>query len=108
MTTQELVTELSTKDFDDFSKKGLVFVDFFADWCMPCVMMAPIIEELAESFSQKIKFGKVNVGDNELLARKFNVSSIPSFVVLKDGKMVDQFVGAQDAEEIETRLNKLL
>jgi thioredoxin 1 len=108
MTTNELVTELNTNDFDEFAKKGLVFVDFFADWCMPCVMMAPVIEEIAENFSGKIKFGKVNVNDNEVLARKFNVSSIPNFVVLKDGKMVDQFVGAQDAEEIENRLREFL
>jgi thioredoxin 1 len=108
MQNTEIVTELNSKDFDEFTKQGLVFVDFFADWCMPCVMMTPIIEEIAETFSGKIKFGKVNVNDNENLARKFNVSSIPSFVLLKDGKMIDQFVGAQDSEEIEDRLNKFL
>ena len=108
MSGEEVVTELSSKDFDEFTKKGLVFVDFFADWCMPCVMMTPVIEELAEEFSGKIKFGKLNVNDNELVAKKFNVNSIPNFVLLKDGKIADQFVGATDAEEIETRLGKFL
>ena len=106
--TNESVQELSGKKFDDFAKSGLVFIDFFAEWCMPCVMMAPIVEEVSESFKGKIKFGKVNVGDNEALARKFNVSSIPNFVLLKDGKVVENFVGAMDADELESRLKKFV
>ena len=102
------VVELTSKDFDEFTKQGLVFVDFFADWCMPCVMMTPIVEELSGSFSGKIKFGKVNVNDNEALARKFNVSSIPNFVLLKEGKIIDQFVGAQDFEDLEEKLKAAL
>ena len=104
----ENVTELTGKKFDEFTKSGLVFVDFFAEWCMPCVMMGPIVEEVSESFKGKIKFGKVNVGENESLARKFNVSSIPNFVLLKDGKPIEQFVGAMDADELESRLRKFL
>ena len=103
-----MVTELTTKEFEEFTKTGLVFIDFFAEWCMPCVMMAPIIEDLSESFSGKIKFGKVNVDDNETLARKFNISSIPNFVILKEGKMIDQFGSAMEYEEIEDRLKSLL
>lgn len=102
------VQELSSKEFDDFIKKGLVFVDFFADWCMPCIKMSPIIDELADKFKGKIKFGKVNVGDNRKLARKFNVVSIPNFVLLKDGKPVEQFVGAMSGEELEKRLRKFV
>jgi thioredoxin 1 len=104
----ESVTELSEKKFEEFTKKGLVFVDFFAEWCMPCVMMAPIVEETSETFKGKIKFGKINVGDNENLARKFNVSSIPNFVLFKDGKVIENFVGAMDAEELEEKLNKFV
>jgi len=102
------VTELTGKKFDEFIKKGLVFVDFFAEWCMHCVMMAPIIEEIREKFEGKIKFGKVNVGDNETLARKFNVSSIPNFILFKDGKMIENFVGAMDADELESKLRKFV
>jgi thioredoxin 1 len=87
----ESVVELSEKKFDDFAKEGLVFIDFFAEWCMPCLMMAPIVEEVSEKFSGKIKFAKVNVGENESLARKFNVNSIPNFVLLKDGKKNRKF-----------------
>lgn len=108
MTNEENVIELNSNNFDDFVKKGIVFVDFFAEWCMPCVMMAPIVEEISENFIDKIKFGKVNVGDNEQLARKFNIGSIPNFIVFKEGKPVEQFVGAMDAEELENRLKKFL
>lgn len=104
----ESVVELSEKKFDDFAKQGLVFLDFFAEWCMPCVMMGPIVEEVSEKFSGKIRFGKVNVGENESLARRFNVSSIPNFVLLKDGKVVDSFVGAMQSDELENRLKKFL
>lgn len=104
----ENVPELSEKEFDDFTKSGVVLVDFFAEWCMPCMMMAPVIEDLSEKFKGKIKFAKVNVGDNESLARKFNVSSIPNFVVLKNGKVAEQFVGAVGEEELEEKLGKFL
>ena len=102
------VEELTGKDFDEFAKKGLVFIDFFAEWCMPCVMMTPIVEEISGKFKKKIKFGKVNVGENEALAKKFNVSSIPNFVLLKDGKVIENFVGAMDAEELESKLKKFI
>jgi len=102
------VAELSAKQFEEFTKKGLVFVDFFAEWCMPCVMMAPIIDDVSENFSGKIKFGKVNVGENETLAKKFNVSSIPNFILFKDGKPIENFVGAMDQDELESRLKKFL
>src|SRR4030043_1217167 len=107
MASKENVSELTAKSFDEFTKKGLVFIDFFAEWCMPCLMMAPVIDEISEKF-RKIKFGKVNVGENEALARKFNISSIPNFVLFKDGKIVEQFVGAMDAEELESKLKKFI
>ena len=102
----EGVEELNSKDFDEFAKKGLVFIDFFAEWCMPCVMMGPVVEEVSESFKGKIKFGKVNIGENESLSKKFNISSIPNFVLLKDGKVIEQFVGAMDEEELKDKLRK--
>ena len=104
----ESVEELNSGDFDNFARKGLVFIDFFAEWCMPCVMMGPVVEEVSKKFEKKIKFGKVNVGENEALARKFDVSSIPNFVLLKDGKVVENFIGAMDADELETKLKKFI
>ncbi len=108
MTNNDLVPELTKSEFDDFIKEGLVLIDFFAEWCMPCLTMAPIVDELSEKFKGKIKFGKVDVGENQDIAQRFEVASIPNFVLLKDGKMIDQFVGAIPAEELETTLQKHL
>ncbi len=104
----ENVTELSGKEFDNFTKEELVLVDFYADWCMPCLMMTPVIEELSRKFKGKIKFGKVNIEDNQELAQKFNVSSIPNFVLLKKGKVIEQFVGSRPIEEFEEKLKNFL
>jgi thioredoxin 1 len=102
------VPELTNGEFEEFIKEGVVLIDFFAEWCMPCLMMAPVIEDLSEKFDSKIKFGKVNVGDNEEIARKFNVSSIPNFTLFKDGKVIEQFVGSMSGEEFEDKLNGFL
>lgn len=108
MVNNDKVPELSEKEFDNFVKDGVVLIDFFAEWCMPCVMMSPIIEDMAEKFDGKIKIGKVNVGDSEALARKFNVSSIPNFMIFKDGKVAEQFAGSISEEELEGKLKGFL
>jgi thioredoxin 1 len=108
MTNNEKVAELTTKGFEEYTKKGLVFVDFFAEWCMPCVMMTPILDEVSEKFKKKIKFAKINVGENEALSRKFNVSSIPNFILFKDGKPIEQFIGAMSSDELEEKLEKFV
>jgi len=108
MTNNDKVQELSNSDFEDFTKDKVVLIDFFADWCMPCLMMAPVIEELSEKFNGKIKFGKVDVAENREIAQKFNVSSIPNFVLFKKGDVADQFIGAMPIEEFEEKLRKHL
>jgi len=110
MTDNDKVPELSSAtEFDDFTKEGVVLIDFFAEWCMPCMMMSPIIDDLSEKLSGKVKFAKVNVGEGgQDLAQKFNVSSIPNFTVFKDGKVVEQFVGSMTEEDLEQKLNSLL
>lgn len=100
------VTELTNNGFEEFTKKGVVIVDFSAEWCMPCVMMGPIFEELSNKFKGKIKFGKVDIEENQDIAQKFNVSSIPNFIVFKNGKMVDQFIGSMSEEDFEEKLKK--
>ena len=102
------VPELTNGEFYDFIKEGIVVIDFFAEWCMPCLMMAPVIEDMAEKFKGKIKFGKVNVGDNEDIAQEFEVSSIPNFTILKNGEKIDSFTGAVSAEEFEEKLRGYL
>ena len=108
MAKNDYVQDISKKEFEDFIKKDLVLVDFFADWCIPCVMMSPIIDELSGKFKGKIKFGKVNIEDNQKLAQKFDVVSIPNFILFKEGKQADQFIGSMTSEEFEKKLNKFI
>lgn len=78
--------------------KGVVFVDFYADWCGPCKFTTPIIEELSESAEYKdvVKFVKIDVDQNQDLAGQYNVFSIPTFLTVKNGQAVSQFSGAKD------------
>jgi thioredoxin 1 len=75
---------------------------------MPCLMMAPVIEDLSERFEGRIKFGKVNVGENQRIAQKFNVSSIPNFILFKDGEVIQDFVGAMPSEDFEEKLERVI
>jgi len=102
------VPEVTDVIFNDFVSDGVVLIDFFAEWCMPCLMMSPIIDDLAEKFEGKIKFGKVNVGENESLAIKFNVSSIPNFTIFRHGKVIEQIVGSVSEDELEGKLDSML
>ena len=102
--------EITSKHFEETindSKHSIVVVDFWASWCMPCVMMAPIIEELAGKL-KSIRFAKLNVDENQELASKFNIMSIPCLVVFKKGKEVERIIGSQPAESIEEKLKKHL
>jgi len=108
MTNNDKVPEVSKNGFEEYIKKGSVLIDFAADWCMPCLMMAPVIDELSEKFKGKIKFGKVNVEDNQELAQKFSIVSIPNFILFKDGKQIEQFIGSISAEEFEEKLKKFI
>lgn len=85
-----------------------VLVDFYADWCGPCKMMAPIVESLAESYDGRIKIGKCNIDDNMDIAQKYRVMSIPTFIFFKNGEPVETKVGAMSKEEIEAKLQSLL
>ena len=81
-----------------------VLIDFWAPWCGPCRMMGPIIEQLAEEYVGKAKVGKVNVDEEGELSQAFGVMSIPTIVLVKDGKVVKQAVGARPKTEVEAML----
>ena len=78
-----------------------VLVDFYADWCGPCKMMAPVVERLAGEFDGRVKVGKCNIDENMQIAQRYRVSSIPTFMVFKDGKPYSTQVGAMSAEELK-------
>ena len=98
------VKELTENNFEEFIKQGNVLVDFYADWCMPCLTMSPIVEEISEKLKDQIKVGKVDVGESKEIAEKFGVSSIPNFILFKEGEQKDQFTGSMTAEELEEKI----
>ena len=85
-----------------------VLVDFYADWCGPCKMMMPIVDKMAEKYDGKIKVGKVNSDEENQLAAKYNIMSIPSFLLFKNGELVDTLTGAMPADTLAGKLDSLL
>tara|TARA_Y100000310_G_scaffold306787_1_gene348242 strand:- start:8871 stop:9203 length:333 start_codon:yes stop_codon:yes gene_type:complete len=104
--SQMEVTDEEFKDIINNSHK-VVVVDFYAEWCMPCLMISPIIDELSEKMKE-VKFVKMNLDENQKLAQSLNVSSIPCIIFFKEGEEVDRIVGAQPQEAIEETIKKLL
>jgi len=85
-----------------------VLVDFWAEWCMPCRIMAPVMEELAQNYAGKTTFAKVNVDENPDVSQCYSIMSIPHFIIFKDGKPVERIVGAVGRGPLEEALKKHL
>ena len=85
--------------------EGTVLVDFYADWCGPCKIMSPIIDDIAGEEISGLKVGKVNVDDNQDLAEKYGIMSIPTIIVFKNGEIAKLFIGVTSKEEIKSVLN---
>lgn len=94
--------KLSSENFEEevLNSEKPILVDFYADWCGPCKMMSPIVEELAEELKGKAKVGKINVDENSDIAVEYNVMSIPTLIVFKNGKEEKRLVGLRDKEEL--------
>ena len=100
--------ELNNDNFEATVKEGVSLVDFWAPWCGPCRMIAPVIEELAEEFEGKASICKVNTDEQQDLSVKFGVRSIPTILIMKDGEVVDTMVGAASKEAFAEKINGLL
>jgi len=99
---------LTTANFADETAKGVVMVDFWATWCMPCKAMAPVIEEIAGQTKGKVKVGKVDIDKNGPLANQFGIQAIPTIIILKDGQAVETLVGIQSKAALVNALSKYL
>ena len=85
-----------------------VVVDFFAEWCAPCVMLGPILEELSSQYADKCKICKVNVDENPELASQYQISSIPAIFFIKNGEVVDQSLGVLPAQAFQEKIDNIL
>ena len=101
----ELINE---KNFKEKTSKGFVVVDFFANWCGPCRMLSPILEEIKDELKDKVEIYKVNVDDEENLARQFGVMSIPCLFFFKNGEMVEKQVGLVNKDILVSKIESLM
>ena len=106
----DLVISVANDTFDQEVLKAstLVMVDFWATWCGPCKIVAPVVEELAKEYEGKAKFAKVNTDENSELATKFNIRGIPTLIFFKDGEVKDQIVGAVPKAQLKSKIDSLI
>ena len=105
-----MVIDVKKSNFQEevISADKLVLVDLYATWCTPCKALAPVLEELADKYADKIKVVKVNVDEEESIAAKLGIASIPTVIFFKNGQTAASFVGLRSASEIEKMIEKLL
>ena len=104
------ITEFTDGNFEEEVLKAEkpCLVDFWAEWCGPCLMVGPIVEEIASEYGEKLKVGKLNVDQNGQTAAKYGIMSIPSLLIFNQGKVVDQIVGAVPKKQFVERIDKIV
>lgn len=105
--SSKLIT-LNPGNFQQQTRSGVVLIDFWASWCMPCKMMAPILNEIAEEIGDEARICKVNVEEHHQLSAKFSVRNIPTLILLKNGKEIDRFVGVKPKDYLIKQIKKAL
>ncbi|HMV78078.1 MAG TPA: thioredoxin [Leptospiraceae bacterium] len=98
--------EITDSNFKTETSQGLVLVDFWAEWCGPCRMVAPVLEELSKEMSEKVTIKKLNVDDNQGTAQMLGIQSIPTLIVFKNGEMVDRVLGALPKTQIKNLIER--
>ena len=103
-----MALEIKQANFDELVAQGKpMVVDFWAEWCGPCRMMAPIVDELSAEYGDRAVIGKCNVEDNDDITMKYGVRNIPTIIFLKNGELVDKQVGACSKEDLKAKIDKL-
>lgn len=100
------IVKATDQNFKEETGEGLVLADFWAEWCGPCKMIAPVLEEIDTEMSEKVKIVKLDVDNNQETAGNFGVMSIPTLIFFKDGEIVDKVVGYQPKEALVEVINK--
>ena len=102
-----MAVTLTDENFESevIKSKQPVLVDFWAEWCGPCKMLGPIIEELSKEYTGKVKVAKINVDDNPSLSSKFGIRSIPTLILFKNGQIVEQLIGMQPKGAIKSKID---
>ncbi|MEN2765632.1 thioredoxin [Ornithinibacillus xuwenensis] len=100
------IVNVTDQNFAGETAEGLVLADFWAPWCGPCKMIAPVLEEIDGEMSEKVQIVKLDVDENQETASKFGVMSIPTLLLFKDGNVVDQVIGFQPKEALVELINK--
>ncbi len=106
----DAVTSVTIDTFDKvvIQSPNFVMVDFWATWCGPCKMVAPIVEELAKEYEGRVTFAKVNTDENPDLASRYNIRGIPTLIFFKEGKVLDQVVGAVPKAQLKAKIDSFL
>ena len=104
----EGVIDLTDENFKSNIEKGITLVDFWAQWCAPCFMITPIIEEIAQEYKDKIKVGKLNVDSNQITAADLGIVSIPTLMLFKEGREEARIVGVVPKERIKEKIESLI
>ncbi|MCB1179726.1 MAG: thioredoxin [Leptospiraceae bacterium] len=97
---------ITDANFSDETSQGLVLIDFWAEWCGPCRMVGPVLEEISKEYNDKVSIKKLNVDENQVTAQSLGITSIPTMLLYKDGKLVDKLIGALPKNQIKNFIDR--